>query len=219
MGKVDVYIGGYLTIDEVTKEESDRLASVACIVGMPLTISYNAETSEFKALMQNGDSIGTVHPKNKLAMREAFEEGWTCACCLSLVYYENATKQFKGELVYQMFHVKPSQTTEQANLEAYTKKTAERIAAGKRPSVTVNGHAWDQIVTTGDWATTDEEPLPVNTTRNSGVVIYKRKRSISNKLTAAAMNKNPGCYIGLIAALVLLVGAVVFGVWSCTAGA
>lgn len=219
MGKVDVYIGGYLHIEEVTKEESDRLASSACTVGTPVAITYNAQNGEFKATLPNGDTIGTVHPKNKLALREAFEENWTCACWLSLVYYENSSKLFKGELVYQMFHVKPSQTKEQANLEAYTRKTCERIAAGKRPDVTINGEAWDCIVETGDWDTDREVPLPINTARNSGLVIYKRKRSVSDKLTAAAMSNSKGCLAAAIAFLVLLAAGIVFGIWSCTAGA
>ena len=219
MGKVDVYIGGYLLIDEVTKAESDLLASNACIVGMPVTISYNAETAEFKASTTDGNSIGTVHPKNKLAMREAFEENWTCAAWLSLVFYDNATKLFKGELVYQMFHVKQSQTKEQANLEAYTRKTAERLGAGKRPNVVLTGASWDQVVETGDWEGDKEEPLPIDTKRNSGLVVFKRKRSVSDKLATAAMANNPGCRIGAVAVLVLLVALIVFGIWSCTAGA
>lgn len=219
MGKVDVYIGGYLLIDEVTKEESERLASNACIVGMPVSISYDAETGIFKAVLPNGDPIGTVHPKNKLALREAFEENWTCACWLSLVYYDNADKLFKGEMVYQMFHVKPSQTKEQENLEAYTRKTAERLAAGKRPNVVLTGTSWDNVIETGDWEPDKQQPLPIDTKRNSGLVVFKRKRSVSDKIALAAMSRNPGCRIALSVALILVAALVLFFVWRCTAGA
>ncbi len=219
MGKVDVYIGGYLLIDEVTKEESERLASNACIVGMPVSIKYNAETSEFKAVLPNGDPIGTVHPKNKLSIREALEENWTCAGWLSLVYYDNGDKLFKGEMVYQMFHVKPSQTTEQANLENYTRKTSERIAAGKRPNVVLTGASWDQVVETGDWESDKQEPLPINTKRNSGLVVFKRKRSVSDKIALAAMERNPGCRIALTVVIIIIALIVLFFVWRCSAGA
>lgn len=219
MGKVDVYIGGYLIIDEVTKEESERLASNACIVGMPVKITYNAETSTFKAVLENGDSIGTVHPKNRLSIREAIEEAWTCAGWLSLVYYDNEAKLFKGEMVYQMFHVKQSQTKEQANLESYTQKTSERLAAGKRPDVVLTGNSWDQVIETGDWESGKEQPLPIDTKRNSGQVIFKRKRSVSDKLAIAAMSKNPGCHIALIVAIIIIAVIVLFLIWSCTRGA
>lgn len=219
MGKVDVYIGGYLLIDEVTKEESERLASNACIVGMPVSITYNAETSEFKAVLPNGDSVGTVHPKNRLAIREALEEGWTAAGWLSLVYYDNEAKLFRGEMVYQMFHVKPSQTTEQANLEAFTRKTAERLAAGKRPDVVLTGEGWDTVIETGDWESDKQESLPIDTKRNSGLVVFKRKRSVSDKLALAAMSKNPGCHIALVVCIIILALIVLFFVWKCTSGA
>lgn len=217
MGKVDVYIGGYLLIDEVTKEESERLASNACIVGMPVSIAYDAETSGFKAVLPNGDPIGTVHPKNKLAIREALEEDWTCAGWLSLVYYDNGEKLFKGEMVYQMFHVKPSQTKEQQNLEAYTKKTSERLAAGKRPDVVLTGNSWDQVVETGDWESDKQQPLPINTKRNSGIVVFKRKRSVSDKIALAAMSRNPGCRIALAVVIIIIAALILFFVLNCGA--
>lgn len=217
MGKVDVYIGGYLPIDEVTKEESERLASNACVVGMPLELVYQAEDNSFRLRLPNGDSLGTVHPKNKLAIREAIEESWTRFCWLSLVYYDNDAKKFGGEVVFQMFHVKPSQTTEQANLEAYARKTADRLASGKRPDVVLTGDSWDQVVETGDWEADKSEPLPIDTKRNSGKVIFKRKRSLSDKLAMAAIERKPGCHVALVAAVIVVALVVLFIVWRCTA--
>lgn len=219
MGKVDVYIGGYLTIDTVTKEESDRLASNACIVGMPVVVRYDAETSEFRVTLPSGESLGVIHPKNRLAIREALEEGWTCASWLSLVYYTNDEKLFKGEIVYQFFHVKPSQTKEQANLEAYTLKTSERLANGERPKVVLTGNSWDTVIETGDWASDDQQKLPIDTSRNSGTVVFKRKRSVSNKIATAAMERKPGCRIALSAAILVIAVVVLLFVWRCAAGA
>ncbi len=215
MGKVDVYLGGYLLIDEVTKEESERLASNACIVGMPVNITYNPENGVFKAVLPNGDTIGTIHPTNRLAIREAIEEGWTRTGCLSLVYYDNASKLFKGEIVYQMFHVKPSQTDKLDNLVNYTKKVAERIAAGKRPDVVLTGDSWDQVIKEGDWDSGKHEALPIDTRRNSGLVVFKRKRSVSDKLALAAMSRNPGCHIALVVAVLVVALLVLFFVWKC----
>lgn len=215
MGKVDVYIGGYLTIDEVTQEESERLASNSCIVGMPVVVRYDAETSQFKATLPSGEPIGTVHPKNRLAIREALEEGWTCASWLSLVYYTNDEKLFKGEIVYQMFHVKPSQTKEQANLEAYTLKTSERLANGERPSVVLTGGSWDEVIETGDHKSDKQQPLPIDTKRNSGEVIFKRKRSAADKLATAAMERKPGCRIAMIVGIIIICLLILLFIWKC----
>lgn len=215
MGKVDVYIGGYLTIDEVTQEESERLASNSCIVGMPVVVRYDAETSQFKVTLPSGEPIGTVHPKNRLTIREALEEGWTCASWLSLVYYTNDEKLFKGEIVYQMFHVKPSQTKEQANLEAYTLKTSERLANGERPSVVLTGGSWDEVIETGDHKSDKQQPLPIDTKRNSGEVIFKRKRSAADKLATAAMERKPGCRIAMIVGIIIICLLILLFIWKC----
>ena len=215
MGKVDVYIGGYLTIDDVTAEESERLASNACVIGMPVVIRYDAETSQFTVALPSGESLGVIHPKNRLAIREALEGGWTCASWLSLVYYTNEEKLFKGEIVYQMFRVKPTQTKEQANLEAYTLKTSERLANGERPSVVLTGNSWDQVIENGDYVTEKEQALPIDTKRNSGVVVVKRKRSAADKLASAAIERKPGCRIALIVAVIVVCLLVLLFLWQC----
>ena len=66
------------------------------------------------------DTPGVTNPKNKLAIRESLENGNDGACWLSLVWYDNTDKLYHAELVYQFYNVKASQTTERANLDAYT---------------------------------------------------------------------------------------------------
>lgn len=219
MGKVDVYIGGYLPIDGITKEESDRLASNGCVIGMPLELVYDAEASKFRVLLPNGDSLGTVSPSGRLAIREAIEEGWTRFCWLSLVYYDSASKAYGGEVVFQMFNVKPSQTKEQANLEAFARHTSERLAAGKRPDVALTGDSWDQVVETGDWATDAQEPLPLDTQRGGGKVVFKRRRSLADKMAMGLIDRKPGCLASVVAAALVVVMVILLALWRCSAGA
>ena len=219
MSKVDVYIGGYLTIEKVTKEESERLASNECMIGMPVTLTTDAESSEFRILSSQGNSIGVVKPKNRLALRNALENGWTCRCWLSLVYYAEADKMLHGEIVYQCFNVKESQTKEQAALEAYTQHTSEALAAGKRPRLTLTGTSYDQVIeSNGAWQGEDGEPLPISTKRGSGTVVFKRKRSAADKLALSALERKPGCRIALTVVLLVLVIAIAFGIWKCVMG-
>ena len=219
MSKVDVYIGGYLKIEEVSKAESERLASNECMVGMPVTLSCNGEDGVFRLTSAQGNAIGTVKPKNRLALRNALENGWTCRCWLSLVYYVEADKLFHGEIVYQCFKVKDSQTQEQAALEAYTQNTADALAAGKRPRVVLTGTSYDQVIeSNGTWQSDEVEPLPISTKRGSGTVIFKRKRSVSDKLALSALERKPGCRIALTVVLLVIVIAIAFGIWKCVMG-
>ncbi|MBR2834964.1 MAG: hypothetical protein IKE43_04550 [Coriobacteriales bacterium] len=216
MSKVDVYIGGYLLFDEVTQEESGRLASNLCVIGMPLTITYVNDSDRFVVSVPTGETIGTIRPKNKLAMRSALEDGWTCKAWLSLVYYNNDTKLFGGELVYQFYHVKTSQVAEQAALDNYAQRTSERLAAGNRPDVVLTGTAYDTIIETGDWNDNSKQALLIDTSRSSGTVVFKRKKGFADKLAAGAIEHNPGCRVALIIAALILIAIIVIIVISCT---
>lgn len=218
MGKVDVYFGSYTSIIEVTAAESGLLGSNACVIGMPLDLSYDPEESVFRVKTTQGESLGIINPKDRLRIRGALEDGWGSACWLSLVWYDNATKKFYGEVVYQFYNVKPTQTTERANLEAFTLKTSERIAQGKRPVVELNGAGWDSVVSTGDWEGAGQQAMPISTKRESGTVIYKRKKSFGDKLVMDLLAGNSAARWGVTIVFTLVVLLIIFFVCRCTMG-
>lgn len=219
LSKVDVYVADYVTIDDVTKEESDRLASNECMVGSSLIIRATDEAGSFEVVSSAGNSIGRIRPKNKLAFRDALENGWTMHCWLSLVYYVESEKRFHGEVVYQFHKVKQSQTDAEAALNAFEEGISQMLADGKRPRVKVTGNEYDQIISSGgSWRPDETEALPFATKRGSGIVVFKRKRSVSDKLALAALERNPGCRIALVAVLLVIVVAVALVVLQCTRG-
>lgn len=219
LSKVDVYLGDYITIDDVTKEESERLASNECMVGAPVTLKAQGDDGIYEVVDSAGNSIGRIKPKNRLAIKNAFENDWTCHCWLSLVYFVDAEKLFHGEIVYQFHKVKPSQTADEAALCAFEEGIGEMLAAGKRPVVKLTGNQYDDIVENGGtFRPTDEEPLPFSTKRGSGVAVFKRKRSVSDKMAMAALDHNPGCRIAMVAVMLVIVCVIAFFVWRCTQG-
>ena len=215
MGTVDVYHGGYLLLENVSKHGSELLASNICVIGMPLVLAYDTESSVFTVSTESGDLLGNVRPHNKLTVREALENGWTCRMWLSLVYYDNDTKLFGGEVVYQIYNVKPTQTDEQQALDAYAAKTSERLAAGERPDVSLTGTGYDTVIETGDWSDAKKVALPIDTARGGGKIVFKRKRGLSDKLTAAAMERRPGCTIAMIVLLLALLALIVLLLINC----
>ena len=219
MGKVDVYFGSYTSINEVTREESDLLGSNHCVIGMPLKIVYEAEGGLFRVTTEEGESLGLINPKDKLRIRGAIEDGWGAACWLSLVWYDNSDKLFHGEVVYQYYNVKPSQVTERANLDAYTRKTSERIAQGKRPDIALNGEGWDKVVETGDWEGSGQQSMPIDTKRDSGTVVLKRKRSLADKLVMDIIAGKPAVRWGVTIGFTAIVLLIILFVCKCTMGA
>lgn len=219
LSKVDVYVADYVTIEDVTKEEGERLASNECMVGSALTIKAGSEPGVFEVLNSSGNSIGRIRPHNKLAFRDALENGWTMHCWLSLVYYVEAEKRFHGELVYQFHKVRPSQTADEAAMNAFAEGISQMLASGKRPRVKITGTEYDEILSGGGvWRPSEEESLPFSTKRGSGMVVFKRKRSVSDKLALAALDRNPGCRIALIAVALVIVIVIALLVWRCTQG-
>ena len=219
MSKVDVYFGGYLELHEIGSHESDTLRSNECVIGMPLVISYDAQSGTFDVATGAGSHVGVIRPQNRLSMREALENNWTCKCWLSLVYYVEAEHTYHGEVVYQIYNLKPSQTAEQAALDTFAQGISTALANGERPRVALNGKQYDEVIATGGtWKPEGTEALPFSTARGSGVVVYKQKRSFAEHLIAGIVDRRPAYVFGTLAGLVVIILLVLFFIWSCTQG-
>ena len=219
MGKVDVYFSDYLVVEQTSDEASKLLSTSACVIGMPLKLVWLPDEDLFDVQTGSGESLGRANPKNKLAIRESLANGNEGACWLSLVWYDNADQRFHAEVVYQFYNVKVSQIAEKANLDAFTQRTSQRLAQGKRPVVSLTGAGWDQVLATGDWESPDQHPYPVNTKRNSGCVILKRKRGLADKLAMSLLASPPAVQWALVAVLVVIVVVVLLFVGRCAMGA
>ncbi len=216
MSKVDVYVAEYTTIDKVTKEESELLASSECVVGMSVQLSQDPDSNGFRVSTKDGRSLGLIHPRARLGLTEAFENGWPLHCWLSLVYYvqKGGEKLFHGEVVYQFYNVKPTQTAELASLQAYSDKIHHLLAAGKRPRVSLTGSEYEEVLSQGgSFTPTGVEALPFAKQHNSGVVVYKKKQSLADQLTQMALAHRGGCLAGSIGVLALIVLVIALVIW------
>ena len=219
MSKVDVYFGGYLELCEIGSQESNTLRSNECVIGMPLIISYDAQMGTFNVATGAGTHVGVIKPPNRLAMREALENNWTCRCWLSLVYYVEAEHTYHGEVVYQIYNLKPSQTAEQEAFDNFAQSISTLLANGERPRVALNGKQYDEVIARGgNWKPEGTEALPFSTARGSGVVVYKQKRSLAEHLIAGIIDRRPLYIVGTVAGLIAIVLLILFFIWSCTQG-
>jgi hypothetical protein len=218
MSKVDIYVGEYLTIDEATKEERDRLASTECVIGMQLTLDYLADKGGFRVVAPSGASLGIVYPKNKLRLQEALENKWTYRAWLSLVYYNGEDKTYHGEIAYVFYNLKPDMTEQIASFNGYIDNVGEAIKAGKRPKLALTGTQYDEVLAShGTWKATEEEPLPISTKRGSNTVIFKKRMSLTDKLAAGILERKPGPIILSIVLIVAVIALIVFLVYACVA--
>ncbi len=219
MSKVDVYAGEYLTIEEETKEESDRLSSAEAVIGMPVTFSPMQDQGGFRVLEKNGNSLGIVRPKNKLRIQEALENHWTYRAWLTLVYYDGKKKLYRGEVAYVLYNLKPDMTEQIKAFDGYIEGVAQAIRSGKRPKLSLTGTQYEEVLNSkGQWRATEQEPLPISTKRGSNTVVFKRKMSATDKLAAGVVEGRPGPIIFTVVVLVVIVVLIVFLIHSCVSG-
>ena len=118
-----------------------------------------------------------------------------------------------------MLQGQASQTAEQAALETYALNIAEALKSGKRPRVILTGNTYDAVIeSNGAWQSDEKEVLPFSTKRGSGIVPFKKKRSLLDKLALSAMERKPGCRIALTVVLLIIVIAIALVVWKCAVG-
>lgn len=204
MAKIDVYMGDYLQIQEVTPEESTLLASNECVVGTPLSVSLTDEPGVFRVHAPSGASLGTFRTRNQLALRNALENGWVCKFYLTLVYYVDAEKLFKGEFLYQCYNIDPRKAGDKKAFDVFSETTRELVEQGERPCVQLTGEQYDKIVeTAGTYRVPGERPLP---TFERGEIVFKKKKSLSDRMVAQLAQNSPSTRIiaNLIILLILL---------------
>ncbi len=217
MAKVDVYIGGYFTIEPRDESQNKRLASTACHVGDSLKIKHDEKTGELIATLANGDEIGVCKPKNRLSIINAIENDWICQFTLALVTYSKKDKSYAGELVYQCYHPDKRKTESQRALGAYVAHTIKQIKTGKRPNVHLTGTEYEAIIESEGASLPEykEIPLPSGVgVAGSGVVVFKRSASMIDQMTQQAAQGNQGCKIAAYLAILLVVALAGVIIWK-----
>lgn len=217
MSKVDVYVGEYLLIDQVNKQESAALASTSSVIGMPVRLEFLAADKSVRVMTPAGDSLGVAHPANKLHLQEALESGWPLHAWLSFVYYDAAASLYKGEIAYLFYNLKPGMQQEKAALEAYAGRVAGLLKSGERPRLSLTGTQYKQVLESeGSWEHPDRVPLPISGRRGSKTVVFKRKMTLADRLAQGILERKPLPIAVSLLLLMLVVAVCVVLISMCT---
>ncbi|MCL2529864.1 MAG: hypothetical protein FWE41_05980 [Coriobacteriia bacterium] len=201
----DVYDGFFVRLEDLSLEESRFFLGAEAIIGTALILD-----SENTRLLSNGGllaaQLGEATAK-RLAGHAA--KGWSIQVLIVTTYYR---AQDKGAVVDLAFLCWDPQDAElDAALTAFAKGIAERFAAGRRAEIALTQKQFIQVLQSkGAWYLTQtikREPL------EKGTVVFKSRRSGTERLTAYALRHRSGCNILSLLFLIALAAGIVFLIW------
>ncbi|MDO5043736.1 MAG: hypothetical protein Q4E22_00335 [Coriobacteriia bacterium] len=210
MSKTNTYLADYLLLETKTEEQSTRLASNESMIGSLLSLKA-LEDGRYEVFTESGNSIGFVKAKNKLSFKDGFDSFELKQFILSLVYYVNEEKRFHGEIAYQMYDAPKDAEQELLAFKHFFETSKQMILEGKRPILTINAQQHKKIVALdGKIDINQGAALP---TFERGEVIFKRKRTLADKLIVNLVSSKPQdrikTYLVVLFVLVILVAFVI----------
>lgn len=206
------YFGTYTRFDTLSKKDAAALLGADNLIGDIFDIVFQTEDGVSTAWIKNrfGALIGFFdapfsHKLNVLAARD-----WKLQAVLSFVAFTDHPEpgHYWGQVAVMCFDPSLEQV-----LTPFITSTAQRIADGVRPEVDLGEQGIDQVVSSnGAWTPKKTIAFPA---KETGTVIMKSRRKMSEKLIEQGRKGNKGCYAVSWLFLLLLVAVALFGLKSC----
>lgn len=206
------HFGTYQTFSTASKEDGGALMNADNLVGARYGVEFKMEDGEHRAWLLNpfGHRVGFFEPAFSRQLEVMAAGGLKVAALLSYVGFRNTKGEegYFGECVVLAYP--PAQ--EEA-YDRFMEGLGARLGDGTRPRLDFGTEGARRIVESGgSWQPQQTlGPIP----KQEGVVVLKDKRGFGDKMVEAGRARNPGCYAGSVAFLLVLAGLVAWAVVSC----
>lgn len=209
----DVYAGFYLRLEDLSAEASSYLLGANAVIGSSLIFdSANLEivTDMGLRLASLSAAVSDALPAQTTERLASYAaRGWIIKVLLSATYYRALDKKGLADVAFICWE--PLGDESDAALTAFAKGIAERFAMGERVELMLSQEQFIHVLESdGRWFFTRElkrEPL------EKGVVVFKSRRSFSERLTVYALAHRVGCNVLAILAWIVLAGSVFALIW------
>ncbi|MDR3037252.1 MAG: hypothetical protein LBU31_02425 [Coriobacteriales bacterium] len=213
------YEAFYANFTPETNAGMGYLAGIAGIIGSELQLcsfaeGYDAEeltaipkehatgTEKLGFSTHDGQRLALLDPTVSARLTGLLKQGWVVRCFLAYTVYCAEEKAFTGTFACLCYS--PALNEEQRGaLESFICNIVDRIAGATHPSLELTQEQFTKVLESkGAWFLTKEDawpPLP------KGSVYYRRRRSLTDRLTNAALKGNKGCLVGSWLGLAVLV--------------
>lgn len=204
-----IYEGFYARFETVSKAQGSMLIGADHIVGDDYEVFFKTEEGRVVAWVRNRFGAETgffdADVSRKLQLANAREQ--TIRAVLSYVAYSDEPDPglYWGQMA--LFCFNPRYADE---MNAFVDRVADKIAEGIRPVINLGSQASAKILEEPDWLPNDTMPFPQ---KEDGMAVLKDHRTMSEKVIEQARAGNKGCYAISIAFIVIMVLAVVYGLY------
>lgn len=224
----NVYDAFYLRIKEVSKEGGGYLLGAEGIIGSPLQF----DGKQMALLASTGVCIAKIPSKQAKRLAEHVQNGWTITAFVSMTFYRSSDKRVGADIAFLCWAPQDLAPSEQATdsttshapstnllsaeqaeaLSVFSSNIAQRLASGDRAELSLTQEQFVNVLKSkGTWyltRTTKHETL------EKGTVVFKSKRSGTERLTAYALQHKVGCNVLASIFWLLLIAGVILLVWN-----
>jgi hypothetical protein len=204
----DVYEGFYARFEPRGKRGASYLGGAEGIIGTDLILKdFGAETG---FVARDGQCVAVLESPFAERLSSLLRDGWVVRCILAATMYRSDERSLVGEFACIGYSPQLGEKEKQA-LETFVRNSTERIAGASRPVLELTQEQFVRIIESGGaWFLTGEQPWPE---LPKGSVFYRRRQTLTDHLTAAALKGNKGCLVASWAALALIAAAIIWALW------
>lgn len=200
------YEGFYHYIDELDSDGSAYLLGPDGIVGSEL--QFNRD--EYALLASDGTAITHLKGKTKMRLGRLIAEQWTIKPLICATYYRSDDKRASADIAFICWA--PLKDHQEQALAAFARNIAGRLASGDRADLKLTQDQLIKVIESeGSWfltPTLKREPL------ERGTVVYKGRRTGTERLTAYALRHRAGCNVLATIFWLALIFLVISLVWT-----
>ncbi|MDR1359021.1 MAG: hypothetical protein LBJ48_06710 [Coriobacteriales bacterium] len=199
------YKGFYLRICDLTEQGRAYVLGAEGIIGSELV--YNRE-SDF-LLAGDGRRIAKLPEETTRQLAACAQDNWRITVLISAIFFRAEDKSVAVELAFLCWA--PLETAYETALVNFSHNIAERLASGDRAGLALSQDQFGSVLRSGgEWyltRATKREPL------EKGTVVYKSRRSGTERLTGFALRHKTGCTVFATVFWIALAAGVVVLVW------
>ncbi len=201
------YYGTYCILDKTSGDSGVNVDGNMAAIGGELDwtpqlhVTLRGKEVPRVVLSRGENALGFLPENVFKQVKKCLDAGWTCRAFSSLVIFDKLKDSYLIEVAVICYA--DEHATEFAR---FAELIAARIAKGEHPGVALSEKEVAHVLEAqGAWADTKPAKLPA---LKKGSALYKTKQTMTERIANAAASKNKGCYIAVVAVLVVIIAAV-----------
>ena len=203
---VAAYDGFYLRVEELTEEGNRYILGAEGIIGSELF--YDA--SQGALVADDGRSLALLPSASAERLSAHAFEGWSIKPLVSTTFFRAQDKSAAVDVAFICWA--PTEEDFDVSLTTFCHNIADRLANGDRADVVLTQDQFVSVLRSkGAWYLT---PATKREPTEKGTVVYKARRSGTERLIGYALKHRSGCNILAILFFVLVGAGIIFLIWN-----